>query len=437
MTASKAPRWNLSITALLVCVFCSACAAVLGVTALGVLVYDLTRSELALGLLGLAEFAPAALLVLVTGAVADRFDRVRVSTIAAAAQALAASAIAVYTATRPTSAGPIFALVLVFGAGRAFLAPSNRALPADIVSPERLPWLTARRAATWQSAIIVGPVIAGFLYAADPVLPFVAMAALLAIASAAVSLVKAPQSTATVTPPEGLPESAIQPAAETAAARGGLREALEGLRVIRRSPMLLGAISLDLFAVLFGGAVALLPALAEDRLGVGAVGVGWLRAAGGIGAASVTLGLVVRQVTRHVGPVLFAVVALFGVGTVVLGATRSFAVAFVAMAVLSGADSVSVFIRSTLVPLVTPREKRGRVLAVESVFIGASNELGAFESGVAGHFLGASGAVILGGAATLAVVGAYLVAFPSLRGLDRFPSSLEERETATGSEEPR
>lgn len=401
------------------------------------LVYDLTRSELALGLLGLAEFAPAALLVLVTGAVADRFDRVRVSTIGAAAQALAASAIAVYTATKPTSAAPIFVLVLVFGTGRAFLAPANRALPADIVSPRGLPWLTARRAATWQSAIIVGPIAAGFLYAADPVLPFVAMAALLAVAGAAVSLVKAPKHPMTVTPPVGLPETALQPAAETAAARGRLRDALEGLRVIRRSPILLGAISLDLFAVLFGGAVALLPALAEDRLGVGAVGVGWLRAAGGIGAAAVTLGLVVRQTTRHVGPVLFGVVSLFGFATIVLGATRSFAVAFIAMAVLSGADSVSVFIRSTLVPLVTPRGKRGRVLAVESVFIGASNELGAFESGVAGHFLGASGAVILGGAATLAVVGAYWAAFPSLRRLDRFPHSVEERETATGFEEPR
>jgi predicted MFS family arabinose efflux permease len=180
-------------------------------------------------------------------------------------------------------------------------------------------------------------------------------------------------------------------------------------------------ISLDLFAVLFGGAVALLPAIAEDRLGVGAVGLGWLRAAGGIGAAVVTLALARRPVTTRVGRTLLFVVAIFGVGTIILGITRAYVVAFIAMAVLSGADAVSVYIRSTLVPLATPPDKRGRVLAVESVFIGASNELGAFESGVAGQLLGSSGAVVLGGAATLAVAGAYWVSFPALREVDRFP----------------
>jgi predicted MFS family arabinose efflux permease len=218
---------------------------------------------------------------------------------------------------------------------------------------------------------------------------------------------------------ESTPERALTPPPS------GLREAFEGLRFIRRSPILLGAISLDLFAVLFGGAVALLPAIAEDRLGAGAVGLGWLRAAGGIGAACVTLLIVRRPITRRVGPILFGVVSLFGVGTIALGATRSYAMAFAAMVVLSGADAVSVFIRSTLVPLVTPPNKRGRVIAVESVFIGASNELGAFESGVAGQFLGAAGAVMLGGAATLVVAGTYWVAFPSLRNVDRFPESSE------------
>jgi hypothetical protein len=217
-------------------------------------------------------------------------------------------------------------------------------------------------------------------------------------------------------------EAATDPGVAAPIARGRLREALEGLRFIRRSPMLLAAISLDLFAVLFGGAVALLPAIATDRLGVGAVGLGWLRAAGGIGAALVTLAIVRRPITRHVGRVLLISVSIFGGATVGLGVTRIYVIAFIAMAVLAGADSISVFIRSTLVPLATPHDKRGRVLAVESVFIGASNELGAFESGVVGQILGASGAVVLGGAATLVVAGAYWVRFPVLRNVDRFPA---------------
>src|SRR5207249_984483 len=151
---------------------------------------------------------------------------------------------------------------------------------------------------------------------------------------------------------------------------------------------------------------------ARDRLGVGAVGVGCLRAAGGIGAAAVTLVIARRPIMRHVGKALLAAVSVFGVFTILLGSTRIYAVAFIAMMFLSGADAISVFIRSTLVPLVTPFDKRGRVLAVESVFIGASNELGAFESGVAGQFLGSAGAVILGGAATLVVAGTYWMSFP-------------------------
>lgn len=423
MTGNDASLWNRSIVALLVCVFCSAAAALVGVTALGKQIYDLTHRELDLGLLGLAEFAPSALLVLVTGAVADRFNRARVSSISAAVGAAAGVGLAIYAASTPTSVIPIFGLVLVFGAARAFLAPSNRALPADIVPARHLPRLQARRATSWQSATIVGPVLAGVLYAVDPVLPYVAMASLLAIASVSVFFVDVPSHSSPRPHLEDTFEPAVQPEASAPSSRAGLRDALEGLRFVRRSPILFGVISLDLFAVLFGGAVALLPAIAEDRLGVGAVGLGWLRAAGGIGAAAVTLMLVRSPVTRRVGRMLLFVVAIFGVGTIVLGVTRSFVVAFIAMAVLSGADAVSVYIRSTLVPLATPPDKRGRVLAVESVFIGASNELGAFESGVVGQVLGASGAIVLGGAATLAVAGTYWVAFPALRDVDRFPQA--------------
>jgi hypothetical protein len=204
---------------------------------------------------------------------------------------------------------------------------------------------------------------------------------------------------------------------------GGLHQALEGLRLVRRQPILRGTITLDLFAVLFGGAVALLPAIAEERLGVGAVGLGWLRAAPGIGAAAVMLLLAVRPLQRHVGPALLATVSLFGLATIVLGVTHSFAVAFIALMVLAGADALSVFIRVTLVPLVTPAAARGRVLAVENVFIGASNELGAFESGVTGQLLGPGLAVGLGGVATIVVAGLWAWLFPALRAVDRFPSS--------------
>jgi len=202
---------------------------------------------------------------------------------------------------------------------------------------------------------------------------------------------------------------------------GQIREAMEGLRAIRRQPILLGAISLDLFAVLFGGAIALLPAIATDRLNTDAAGLGWLRAAVGIGAGVVTIALAIRPVGRHIGRWLFASVAVFGVAHIGLGLTTSYAMAFGFLIVASAFDAISVFVRATLLPLVTPNSIRGRVLAVEAVFIGASNELGAFESGVAGQVLGAANAIVFGGVATLVVVAIWWYAFPALRNIDRFP----------------
>jgi MFS family permease len=410
----------------------------------------MTHSEFDLGLLGLAEFAPAAVLVLATGAVADRFDRRRVASVGLLGEAAAAAGLAWYAGTHPTSPTPMFLIVLGFGVARAFAAPAARALPADIVPAERLPWLVARYSASWQAAIVAGPVLGGFLYAVSVRLPYLAIAGLLVLAAASVLAVRPRAdshwwrdtrrpaevlSAATTVSGDALArvelaseaslEAAVEPteghAVAAPPARATWRDAVEGLRFVQSRPILLGAISLDLFAVLFGGAVALLPAIAETRLGVGAVGLGWLRAAGGIGAGAVTIGLAVRPITRRVGHLLLAAVAIFGVGTVVLGVTRSFGVAFMAMAALSGADAISVFIRSTLVPLATPGDKRGRVLAVENVFIGASNELGAFESGVTGQLLGTSGSVVLGGIATLMVAGGWWFLFPSLRKVDRFP----------------
>ncbi len=425
------PRWGRSVTALLVSVFGGSAAALGIVTALGKQVYDLTDSELALGLLGLAQFAPAALLVLVTGSVADRFDRRRVVALGSLGQAVFVAGMAWYAGTDPTSATPIFLLVLGFGVARAFAAPSARSLPADVVAPEGMPWLVPRNSATWQSGTIVGPVVGGALYSISEPLPFVAGAVLFLVTGGAVLLIRYhPSATPSIVAvPVPLGDSAVAASDDHGITgprpRATLSDALEGLRFIRHHPVLLGVISLDLFAVLFGGAVALLPAIAEDRLGADAVGLGWLRAADGIGAALVTLVLTRRPVGRNVGRTLLVAVGIFGAFTVLLGVTRSFLVAFVALAILSGADAVSVFIRATLVPLVTPREKRGRVLAVENVFIGASNELGAFESGVAGAVIGSSAAIALGGAATVAVAAGWWVFFPALREVDRFPTSSE------------
>jgi predicted MFS family arabinose efflux permease len=254
-------------------------------------------------------------------------------------------------------------------------------------------------------------VLGGFLYVVDPWVPFAAASILVVTSALTVLFVKVQ------------PFVRTQAEEDARAEKPSVHEAVEGLRFVRSQPILLGAISLDLFAVLFGGAVALLPAIAEDRLGVGAVGLGWLRAATGIGAGVVALYLTVKPVSRRIGSTLLISVALFGIGTIALGVTTSFAVAFVALLVLSGADAFSVFIRSTLVPLVTPADKRGRVLAVEAVFIGASNELGAFESGVLGQLLGPAAAVVLGGVGTLAVAAIWWGTFPDLRRVDAFPSA--------------
>jgi MFS family permease len=425
-------RW--STAGLLVSDFCGSAAALAQATILGKVVYDLTGSELDLGLLGLAEFAPALLLVVVSGTVADRVDRRKLVAVAALAQAAIALALGWYAGTNPTSVTPIFLLVVGSGAALAFSAPAGRSLPADAVEPERLPWLIARSSIAYQAGIIAGPVVAGFLYTLNIRLPFVAVAGLLVVMSAAVMVVRlkpaADQKRAAdrSTEPglllaQAVQEAGVEPSAgyPTGASQGSLQEATEGLRFVKSQPILLGAISLDLLAVLFGGAVALLPAIAKNRLGVGAIGLGWLRAAVGIGAGAMTAVLAVRPITRSVGRRLLGAVAVFGAFTIVLGVTRTFAVAFVAIVALSAADAVSVFIRATLVPLLTPAGKRGRVLAVENVFIGGSNELGAFESGVTGQLLGTSGSVVLGGILTVGVSLGWWFVFPMLREVDRFP----------------
>ena len=422
MTASPDPpdpadpqtRWTRPVVLFIIAAFGSA-GGVMGIgVVLGLHVYDLTRREFDLGLIGIAQFAPSLVLVLLTGSVADRYDRARVFAISGFGQAAAVSALAWYAATAPTSATPIFGLVLLFGIARAFTTSVQGPLMADMVPREQLPWLIPRRTLITRVSGITGPVLAGTLYEISPAWSYICVAAFLALAGVAGSLI-----------PRGAP---LHRPDVTGATTSRLHEALEGWRFMRRSPVLYGAITIDLFAVLFGGAVALLPALAEDRLGVDGTGVGILRGAGGFGAGLAAIVLARRPITRHVGKSLIASVAVFGAGTMALGITRHFAVALVAMLVLSAADGLSVYIRQALVPLVTPRAKLGRVSALSSVSIGASNELGAFESGVAGELLGSSRAIVLGGVATLVVAGAYAALFPVLRDFDRFPANPPEQD---------
>ncbi|MEP7048107.1 MAG: MFS transporter [Ilumatobacteraceae bacterium] len=366
--------------------------------------FDITGRESDLGWMGLAEFLPIAMLVLVTGSLADHFNRKTIALITVGAEVLTSGALLFYALSKPTSVMPLFGIAFTFGIARAFQAPATRAMPPMVAPVGALPKVIALYSAVWTGSIIVGPAIGGFLYAVDPWVAYAGSTTLIFVSALVLStqtFVRKPL------PPD--PDS-----------RPTLRTAVEGLLFIRRTPVLLAAIALDLFAVLFGGAVALIPVIAKDRLGVGDVAYGWLRAAPGFGAAGMALFMAARPVRRHVGKTLLFVVGVFGVGTVALGSTRSYLVAFLALVVLSAADMVSVYIRSSLVPLVTPDEKRGRVFAVESVFIGASNELGAFESGMFAQAVGTPATVIGGGIATLAVVGVWWFAFPSLRNIDSF-----------------
>jgi MFS family permease len=382
----------------------STVAVTMQAAALAKHVYDITDSAFALGLLGLVEFMPALLLLPLTGSVADRFDRRRVAAIAFSLEIGVSLLLFLYARTDPTSAVPIFGLAAAFGTLRAFGLPAMRSIPPLIAAEGGLPRLIALYAATWQFGTIVGPASSGLLYEIDPAAPYIAAAIGAAVGAVATVAIRYRR------PQERTPSKQAPT----------LHHALEGLRFVRRRPILLGAISLDLFAVLFGGAVALLPAIAEDRLQVGNIGYGWLRAAPGVGAVIVSASLAVRPIRRHVGAVLLVAVAAFGAMTVVLGVTGSYAVAFAALVVLAAADSVSVFVRATLVPLATPDHMRGRVSAVENVFIGASNELGAFESGVAAALIGVGPAVVLGGMATMAVAVLWTRWFPELRRVDTF-----------------
>ena len=405
MTEPQArPPIPVSLRVLLGAYFLNAFATVGTVTIVGKQVFDMTGRELDLGLIGLAEFLPMALLAPVTGSLADRFDRRLMFGIGLTGDVVVSIAMFSYVNTDPTAVGPIFGLMVLFALTRSVGTPAARAITIDMAPPDVLERVIPLRSVAFQAGIISGPLVLAWVFVLDIAAPYLVAAA--AYGLAVVIVASMPK----------LPTRKLS-------TRGGMqaiRDAREGLRFIRRQPVVFGAISLDLFAVLFGGIIALLPAIAEKRLGVGAVGLGGLRAAVGAGSAVVALGLAVRPVRRHVGKVLLVVIAVFGVMHVAVALTTNYIVAVVALVIAAGSDQISVYIRSTLVPLATPEEMRGRVLAVENVFIGASNELGAVESGLTAAAFGLVGAMLFGSVGTLVVVALWWRYFPALRDVDRF-----------------
>ena len=372
------------------------------VTVLFKQVFDITGNALDIGWIGLAQFLPAVVLVLVSGYTADRFDRRRVSSLFLGGRGLCAIALIGYSLAEPDTVWPLFLIALLLGTSDAMLAPARRSI-APLTCPVPLfPRVVALWTATFTGASIIGPVLGGFLYSVGPDVAYGLAAATNLTAIVPIALIVYDRE------PPRLTE------------RPTLAKAMEGLYFVRRTPVVLAVISLDLFAVLFGGAIALIPAVASERLGVGDIAYGWLRAAPGIGAATMAIWLATRPVRRRVGATLLWVVAIFGAAHVVFGLTRNYAVAFIALVVAAAADTVSMYIRGAIIPLVTPDEQLGRVTAVEGVFIGASNELGAFESGVAARFLGLPWAIAGGGVITMIVAGSFAFLFPSLRKIDTF-----------------
>jgi MFS family permease len=392
----------------------------LAAAAMGNRVNDIGDRAILLGLLGLAEFLPVFGLVFITGSVADRRNRKYTVLLGQGAAVTVMLLLFVNSSGSDRRLWPYFAAAVALGACRSFISPSFRPIIPAAVNNEQLPRAMSFYSGSWQVAFALGPLLF-FVYGYAPKWAFLVAAGLGLAGIAATTLIPAEVGRAHLAPDSTGPKP-----------RPSMAEAIQGLTVIRRHPILLGAIALDLAAVLFGGAVALLPRLSKNVLQLSDFEQGVLRSAGGIGAVLVAVVLASKPFNRSIGTILLVAVALFGVFTIVLGLATSLWVACVAHAALLGADSVSVYIRSTLVPLVTPPDQQGRVAAVESVFIGASNELGAAESGVAAELLGTRGGIVSGGVLTLGVVALWWVAFPALRKLDRFSDADRHTPAPTG-----
>jgi MFS family permease len=375
---------------------CASFAAQIMSVAIGWQIYDATRNPLYLGLVGLAHFLPALSLVLVTGLVADRFPRRRIILIAMLVELVAACGLLAIAVSGDLHIWPIFVLIVTLGTARAFIGPAGASLAPNLVPPEALSNAVSMNATAWQLASILGPVAGGLLYGIGNIVPYSVAGLLLIVGAFSISRIKAP---------------AQHPADQETS----LATLLAGFKYIWGEKVVLGAISLDLFAVLLGGAVALMPVFARDILEVGPWGLGLLRAAPGIGAISMALWLARFPIRDNAGIILFAFVAAFGFFTLCFGLSTTVWLSIPLLALLGACDMVSVSIRETIMQLWTPDSVRGRVNAVNSVFIGASNELGEFRAGVMASFIGAQAAVVFGGAATMAVAGIWSQVFPGLR----------------------
>ncbi|MGH8126985.1 MAG: MFS transporter [Gammaproteobacteria bacterium] len=391
-----------AVRALLVARLAGTSAAQILSTVVGWQVFAISHSPLALGYVGLAQFVPIALLILPAGNCADRFNRKYQLAIAWTLEIMVSLLFVMLSLFGITHLLTFFALLALFGIARAFAGPALSAFVPLLVPEEELGPAIALNSSVFQVSVIAGPAVGGALYILGPAIAYGTSAALFTIAVAATLCIRH-----------------YRTQQRDTGRAGAVTRFVAGIAYVRNNPVLLGAISLDLFAVLFGGAVALLPVYASEILDVGPVGLGALRSAMAIGAFVVGLWLGRYALGRHAGRIMFACVALFGLATLVFGLSRSFTLSMIALVVAGGADMVSVYIRSTLVQIATPDAMRGRVSAVNSLFIGTSNELGEFESGVTAGWFGAVPAVVIGGIGTLAVVGIWMWRFPALRRVDR------------------
>jgi MFS family permease len=375
--------------------------------AIGWEVYAQHRSALDLGWIGLAEFIPMFVLALPAGHLADRFPRRIVFMVALLIGAAVGVGLAAVSAAGVTSVWPYLGLALGAGVTMAIGQPSARAMTATLVSVDLLQSAMTLRNIATQVSMVAGPALGGLLYGVSPRLVYLLEAGVCLVSAALVSLMRREP-----------PADAVA-SGEPGGAAPTLHSVLEGLRFVGQTKILLGAILLDLLAVLFGGAVALLPVFARSILHVGPTGLGVLRAAPAVGALVAAAIVTRRPIGRHAGRTLLVVVGLFGASIIVFGFSRVFVISLLALAVSGGVDLYSMNIRATTVALATPDRLRGRVMAVEMVFISASNQLGAFESGLAAFLVGTVPAVVGGGAMTILIALGWSRLFPALAGVDR------------------
>ena len=370
--------------------------------AVGWHIYSLTSDPFALGLVGLFQFVPMASLILPAGDLADRFERRLIIFGSALLQSASAATLCGLAFTDVKSTWPYYGALMMFGVARAFSAPATQSFLPQLVPPERLPKAIAMSSSSFQVAVIAGPALGGVVYLAGAEATFALSSAL----SLCVALVLLAMK---------LPNRRYAAAVSS----NMIMRVGEGISFIKRTPILLGAISLDLFAVLLGGATALLPIYARDILHVGPDGLGLMRSAPAVGAAVVALVLTQKPLERKAGAVMLVAVALFGIATIIFGVSRSFWLSLGALGCLGAFDMISVYVRSNLVQLATPDPMRGRVSAVYMLFVSASNELGEFESGITASWFGVVPSVIVGGLGTLAIVGLSIFLFPALARVDR------------------